>query len=461
MSSSSERTVTTISSPNNYSNTLTSAHHFVSLKLTHRNYLYWQTQVIPFLRGQGLLSFVDGTRSQPSPFLEVPAGDNSSDTISTTENPAYAAWVQQDASILSLLISSLSEEVMYLALRQTTARGVWTVAETALGSSTQVRCLNLLGQIQSLRQGDSSTSEYLGRAQHLVQDLTLAGRTLTPSEQNLYVFQGLRPEFRSMASALAINSTPVSIPQLADFLQAQQFIHEDDFPKHTPAAATGPLSAMYAGRGRRQHGDGSRQSRGGGGRDNQRGGRGGRGWSGGVRCQICSKQGHSAAFCYRRYSEPPPSAHVAVVGGGSAPASSPSVTTWLPDTGASMHVTPDSSMLTQSEEYHGDDVLRVGDGTGLAISRVGHAAIPSVNKALKVSNILHVPELSASLLSVSRFTRDNNCYFEFHPTFFVVKDCITQTVLLKGPSSGGLYSLSVPSAHYAFVSARATSMVWH
>ncbi|XP_019181953.1 PREDICTED: uncharacterized protein LOC109177099 [Ipomoea nil] len=406
MSSSSERTVTTISSPNN-STSLTSTHHFVSLKLTHRNYLYWRTQVIPFLRGQGLLGFIDGTRSQPSPFLEIPAGDTPSGGVSTTENPAYATWVQQDASILSLLISSLSKEVMYLALGQTTARGVWTAAETALGSSTQVRYLNLLGQIQSLRQSDSSTSEYLGRAQHLVQDLALAGRLLTPSEQNLYVFRGLRPEFRAMASALAINGTPVSIPQLADYLQAQQFIHEDDFPTYSPAASAGNPSAMYAGRGRRQQGEGGRQSRGGGGRSNQRGGRSGRGRNGGgLRCQICSKQGHSAAFCYRRYSEPPPTAHMAVARGGSPSTASSAVTTWLPDTGASMHATPDSSVLTQSEEYHGDDVLRVGDGTGLAISR----------------------------------------------------DCITKAVLLKGPSSGGLYSLSIPSAHYAFVSARATSL---
>ncbi|XP_019151008.1 PREDICTED: uncharacterized protein LOC109147806 [Ipomoea nil] len=256
-----------------------------------------------------------------------------------------------------------------------------------------------------------------------------------------------------MASALAINGTPVSIPQLADYLQAQQFIHKDDFPAHSPAASARNLSALYAGRGHCQQGDG-------GGRGNQRGGRGGRGRNGGVRCQICSKQGHSAAFCYRRYSEPPPTAHVAVAGGGSAPASSPTVTTWLPDTGASVHATPDSSILTQSEEYHGDDVLRVGDGTGLAISRVGHAAIPSLNKSLQLSKILHVPELSASLLSVNRFTRDNNCYFEFHPNFFVVKDCTTKAVLLKGPSSGGLYSLSVLSAHYAFVSARATSMIY-
>ncbi|XP_019183648.1 PREDICTED: uncharacterized protein LOC109178470 [Ipomoea nil] len=176
---SSERTLTatTVSSGNSGPNTLTSAHHFVSLKLMHHDYLYWRTQVIPFLRGQGLLGFVDGTRPCPSSHLEIPAGSGPDDVASSTENPAYGIWVQQDASILSLLISSLSEEVMYLALGRTTSRCVWLATETALRSSTEVRSLNLLGQIQTLRQGDSSTEEYLGRAQHLVQDLALAGRT--------------------------------------------------------------------------------------------------------------------------------------------------------------------------------------------------------------------------------------------------------------------------------------------
>ncbi|XP_019184176.1 PREDICTED: uncharacterized protein LOC109179061 [Ipomoea nil] len=162
MSSSSERTLTTttISSPNTHPNSLPSAHHFQSLKFTHRNYLYWKTQIIPFLRGQRLLGFIDGTRPCPSPVIELPAS-SPADAASVVANPEHEAWIEQDASILSLLISSISEEVMYLTLGQTTSHAVWLAAETALGSSSQVRCLNLMGQFQALRQGDSSTPEYL------------------------------------------------------------------------------------------------------------------------------------------------------------------------------------------------------------------------------------------------------------------------------------------------------------
>ncbi|XP_019178802.1 PREDICTED: uncharacterized protein LOC109173934 [Ipomoea nil] len=229
-------------------------------------------------------------------------GDNPDDASSSTENPAYGVWVQQDASILSLLISSLSEEVMYLALGQATSLGVWMAAETALGSATQ------------FHRGVPGPCATFGRG------LALAGRTLTPTEQNLYVFRGLRPEFQAIASSMAITGRPVSIPQLADYLQAQQFIDADDFPTYQPATQNGGPAALYAGRGRRQHGDSGRQSHGGGGRDgNQRGGRGGRGQNGGLHCQICRSQGHSAAFCYRRYTEPLPSqAHVAVAGDGTA-----------------------------------------------------------------------------------------------------------------------------------------------
>ncbi|XP_019160926.1 PREDICTED: uncharacterized protein LOC109157507 [Ipomoea nil] len=131
MSQSSERTITTtsVSSPNP-PNSLPSAHHFVSLKLTHRNYLYWRTQIILFLRGQHLLGFIDGSRPCPSSVLEVPASETSDDAASVTANPAYEAWLEQDASILSLLISSIFDEVMYLTLGQTRSRGVWLATET-------------------------------------------------------------------------------------------------------------------------------------------------------------------------------------------------------------------------------------------------------------------------------------------------------------------------------------------
>ncbi|XP_019172482.1 PREDICTED: uncharacterized protein LOC109167865 [Ipomoea nil] len=248
-----------------------------------------------------------------------------------------------------------------------------------------------------------SMPEYLGRAQHIVEDLALAGRPMTLSEQNLYVFRGLRPEFRSMAASLAVNGTPMTIPQLADCLQAQQFIHADDFP--TPA--TGDPVAMYAGSGRRNHGDGNQRSgqrgggsRGAGGRGggNGRGGRGRGNGRGPVRCQICRAQGHSAAYFHRRYSEPPPSqAHMAVTADGG---SHNQATAWLPDTGATTHATPDPGLLSQSEDYHGDDVLRMGNGAGLDISSVGHAVIPSGSKSLKLIETVPLSSTATCLVGM-------------------------------------------------------------
>ncbi|XP_019156860.1 PREDICTED: uncharacterized protein LOC109153445 [Ipomoea nil] len=184
---SSKRTVTaaiTTGSPATPTS-LSSAHHFVSLKLTTRNFLFWRTQMIPFLRAQGLLGYVDGELPCPPAVLpSTTAGDEASGaTVSaTTPNPSYAFWVQQDQAIFSLLISSLADEVMYLAVGRNTSREVWLSVTAALGSSTRARCLNLIAQFQSLRQGDSTPAEYLGRAQLIVEDLALAGRPMSLDE---------------------------------------------------------------------------------------------------------------------------------------------------------------------------------------------------------------------------------------------------------------------------------------
>jgi len=75
-------------------------------------------------------------------------------------------------------------------------------------------------------------------------------------------------------------------------------------------------------------------------------------------------------------------------------------------------------MMQRSELYTDGDVLKVGNSTGLDVSCVGHAIIPSVSKSLKMLNILHVPNLCLPLLSVYRFTNENNIYFEFHKDMF-------------------------------------------
>ncbi|XP_019160460.1 PREDICTED: uncharacterized protein LOC109157031 [Ipomoea nil] len=319
---SSERTVTTTTPPSQTTgNSLNAAHHFVSIKLNNRNFLFWRTQIIPFLRGQGLLGYIDGSHLCPPTTLPVTAQPGNSGTTaagSMVANPAHAAWVQQDQSILSLLISSLFDEVMPLAVGREMSRDVWLSINESLASSTRARCLNLLGQFQTLRQCNMSASEYLGKAKMLVEALSLAGHRLSLDEQVLYVLRGLRPEFRAMASALTVTGTPMTLSQLGDLLQAQDFIQGDEFAMDQ-SVNTAPV-AMYAGRGGQSSGGSGR-----GGRQNSnnrsrgRGGRqsGGRG-RGSPRCQICKSHGHTAIFCNKRYTEPPSHAHMTVVGTPSA-----------------------------------------------------------------------------------------------------------------------------------------------
>ncbi|CAL9028341.1 unnamed protein product, partial [Prunus brigantina] len=157
-----------------------------------------------------------------------------------------------------------------------------------------------------------------------------------------------------------------------------------------------------------------------------------------ARCQICNRTNHLAANCRYRYDRPnDASAHIA-----SFPTSNSDFSTWFPDTSATHHVTPDIANLSIANSYIGPDQLKVGNGNGLSITHVGSSSFSSSTGSFHLSNILHVPDITKQLLSVHQFSKDNNCYFEFHPSFFVVKDQITGKPLLHGLNESGLYKLS-------------------
>ncbi|XP_019173905.1 PREDICTED: uncharacterized protein LOC109169478 [Ipomoea nil] len=288
---SSERTVTE-TSPMTTSNSLSSAHHFVSLKLTsfggHGSsaHLFWRTQMLPFLEGQGLLGFIDGSL-QYSVTALADASTSTVDSLTAASElvARQVAWKRQDKAILSLLISSLSEETMRFAVGRSTSRQLWLTIEQSLASSSRSRALRIFGELQALRTGDSSIADYIGRAQLLVDDLAFASRDVTLDDHNLYVFRGLRSEFRPLVATLA-RGAAVPLAEVADFLVSQEWICAVDgdggVPPVAMVAGRGGVAPSHGGRGNatQQH-------------DRGRGSGSSRRWRGsgtGPRCQICNKQ---------------------------------------------------------------------------------------------------------------------------------------------------------------------------
>jgi len=148
---------------------------------------------------------------------------------------------------------------------------------------------------------------------------------------------------------------------------------------------------------------------------------------------------------------------------------------WYPDLGASHHVTAQSQYLQNLQPYEGPDQVFLGNGQGLSISSTGSTCFSSpLNPSvpLYLHNLLHVPHISKNLLSVSKFAKDNNVYFEFHPSFCVVKSQGSNQVLLHGlVGSDGLYhfpNLLPQSSHFPSVNSvcntvsnSSTFLLWH
>ena len=141
------------------------------------------------------------------------------------------------------------------------------------------------------------------------------------------------------------------------------------------------------------------------GRNNGRNNRG-RGRNGGrytPRCPLCGQYGHRVLECRERFNR-------TFHGHQHAPATQNSQTpqaynlnfrsspapqdhTWYPDSGATHHVTNDGQSLTDPSLYQGPDQLQIGNGSGLTIYSIGSSSLISRSYPLKLSTILHVPEI--------------------------------------------------------------------
>lgn len=123
---------------------------------------------------------------------------------------------------------------------------------------------------------------------------------------------------------------------------------------------------------------------------------------------------------------------------------------WYPDSGATNYVTFDLNNLNIGSKYKGAERVQMRNGAGLIISNFGSSTLTTLDKhsshSFLLNNLLHVPNIIKNLMSVSQFAKDNDVFFEFHPTFCFVKDQTTHKILLQGALGNRLYKFQL--AHY-------------
>uniref|UniRef100_A0A2N9FNP9 Uncharacterized protein n=1 Tax=Fagus sylvatica TaxID=28930 RepID=A0A2N9FNP9_FAGSY len=466
---------------------LSNISNYVTIKLDHSNYLMWKFQITGILDAYSLLDHLEDPTPCPSQFLF-----SHSETETQEVNPLYTQWRARDKALFSLISSTLSPSAISLVMGQTSASGIWKILVNRYTSVSRSNIVNLKRELNSIKKNSDSVTDYLHKIKEARNKLVSVGIHIDDEEILHIVLQGLPSEFHSFTSAMLTKNEAVKFEELHTLMKTEEDLLRSatDNSKeiaHMAMVANKSSQPTYntssnaqfgghRGRGRNQN-----RGRGGyGGRfQTSSSGRGGgsshgsfinggnfsnftpvspnpQTWSSNPSsrpiCQICYKPGHTALDCYQRmnfsYQGRHPPAKLAAMATATPPSPYPHQTTWISDTGATDHFTPDLHNIPDNQAYTDSQLVSVGNGNQLPISHSGNAQIRTSSHIFRLRQILRVPSMKSNLLSVQKFCRDNRTSFYFDANRFQIQDLLTGKPLYKGSSKDGLYpitGLSLPS----------------
>jgi hypothetical protein len=220
--------------------------HMVTIKLSSSNYLLWKSQLLPLLESQNLLGHVDGTLVLPPPF-DPPT--------SQRPNPKHLAWKATNQRLLSLLLSSLTEEAMAEVVGLSTSREVWTALENTFSHRSKAREIRLKDDLQLMKRGTCPVTAYARAFKALCDQLHAIGRPVDGTDKTHWFLRGLGPEFSSFSTAQMAQTPLPCFPDLIS--KAESFeLFQKSLESPMPTAA-----AFTASRGSSQRGGGSSRYR--------------------------------------------------------------------------------------------------------------------------------------------------------------------------------------------------------
>lgn len=162
--------------------------------------------------------FIDGSNRCPYEILVDLEG-----VVTQEQNPKYLdEWVQQDQNVLCWKNATLTESVLAHVVGLSSAQVVWNALEKCFGSLSRSHFIQLKTQLQSVKKGSQSITEYIQRIKHLSDSLASASSPIDEDDIIIYVLNGLPPEYESFKTSVRIRSEPMSLEELQVLLLSEE-----------------------------------------------------------------------------------------------------------------------------------------------------------------------------------------------------------------------------------------------
>lgn len=434
----------------------------ISIRLDRSNFMFWRSQVLTTVRAHGFEKFLTCSYEDVPKICEDDAECNESDDAHL--------WHRKDQFLLSWILSSISESMLGYVSRCVHSFQAWKVFDDLFKSQSRGKAMNLRFQLQMLKKGNSSIDEYVLQFCSIADSLHAAGHGLNDEDLVMLLLGGLGPEY----DAVVVNiTTRAEMPSLTE-VQSILHIHEmrllqlssnQQFMSSPGASSsTSTPSANVVSKEEKGQFGGNPKSK------NKFYGKNR------VYCQLCGKPNHTAIKCFKRFDQSfhgpknaqsssgngaqvssgnfQAQANVAHASSSTNPFSyhtsvpqSSTGSEWFVDSGATHHVASSLGQMHINSPYSGTSKLVVGNGTTASILHTGTIQVPSLqhSRSVILKDVLHVPDITKNLVSISKFLRDNDAVIEFHVDSCLVKDQKTNKILLRGALKDGLYQLDVGS----------------
>ncbi|KAI3465995.1 hypothetical protein Pfo_022658 [Paulownia fortunei] len=111
---------------------------------------------------------------------------------------------------------------------------------------------------------------------------------------------------------------------------------------------------------------------------------------------------------------------------------------WIIDSGATDHMSGSAKFFYSYIPCSGHKKVKIADGSLSSV--VGKGSV-QISKKLFLNSVLHVPNLSCNLVSISKLTRDLNCSAKFSSTHCVFQDLCTGKKIGSAREVDGLFLL--------------------
>ena len=433
-----------------------------TIRLNGDNFLRWYQSVKMYMRGRGKMGYLNGEKKAPA-----------------EADPTYDTWDAENSMVMAWLVNSMEEDISSNYMCYPTAKELWdNVIEmySDLENHSQVFELNLkLGEI---KQGEDSVTKYFNSLKRIWQDLDLFDtyewksvedgkhHKKTIEKTQIYKFlAGLTVEFDEVRGRIIGRQPLPSIGEVFSEVRREESRRSVMLGKRV-VGTTIEGSAFAVGGGYNKNTPHLPKP------DEKP-----RVW-----CDFCNKPRHTRETCWRIHGKPAnwkskaernsrnPTANEveaspftkeqmaqlhALLKSTSSSSGIPNVSVaqsgkeinalncffpnyapWVIDSGASDHMTNSSNLFDSYIPCSGDKKVRIADGNFSPI--VGKGLI-RLSERIDLKSVLHVPNLTCNLLSVSKLSRDSNCCVIFHESYCLFQDQSSGKTIGSARMINGLY----------------------